>query len=302
MRKSTAAFSVIALTALALTGCSAAPSFNGESCERDSSPGLAAAVDVTGDLGSARVDMATPVRTESAAYADVIVGDGTAVTTENQTSIVSLTLLNGETGETLGAPTMALLNEAEAAKTPGLEQILPCATQGSRVVYSLPTNDLGDGGAAQVGMQADENIIIVADFVYVALPQAQGADVFNTKRGLPSVVRAPEGRPGIIIPDSEAPTELVTETLIEGDGEVVGESQPMFHATAVDWSNRSVLTTTWDGPVSVDPSGLPADVLAAVQEATIGSQVMVVVPGSGDQSAQAWVVDVLGVVPPELTN
>lgn len=301
VRKSTAALSVFALTALALTGCSAAPSFNGESCERDSSDGLAAAVEVTGELGSPRIDMAAPVRTESDAYADLIVGDGQAMTADNQSAIVALTLANGETGQTLGEPSLALLNSTEAAKTPGLETILPCVTEGSRVVFSLPTNDLG-GSAAQFGMGADENVIIVADFLTVALPKAEGADVFNTKRGLPSVVRAPDGRPGIIIPDSDAPTEVVTETLIEGDGDVVGEASPLFQLTAVNWDDRQVLTTTWDGPVSVDSASLPADVLAAVQAATVGSQVLVVLPGEGEQSAQAFVVDILGLLPPELAG
>ena len=96
VRKSSAALSVLALSALALTGCSAAPSVAGASCERDSSSNLADAVDVTGDIGAAQIDFAAPLRTDGAEYADLIVGDGTAVTTDNQTSIVAIEPKEGD--------------------------------------------------------------------------------------------------------------------------------------------------------------------------------------------------------------
>lgn len=257
---------------------------------------------MTGDIGAAQIDLAAPLRTDGAEYADLIVGDGTPVTTDNQTSIVAMTLLNSETGEPIVGPSVTLFNATEAARTPGMEAIVPCVTQGSRVVYSLPTNDLGEEAAAQIGMGLDENVIVVTDFIYVALPKAEGAAVFNTQRGLPSVVRAADGRPGIIIPDDAAPTEVVTETIIEGEGEVVGDGLPMFHATAVGWNDRSVLTTTWDEPTATDPGILPAEVQTALQQAKVGSQLLVVVPDPGNQSAQAWVVDVLGIIPQELSN
>ena len=302
MRKSSAALSVIALTALALTGCSAAPSFNGASCERDSSPGLEAAVDVTGDLGTPRVDMVTPVRTSEFAYADVIVGDGRAVTASNQNLIAAFTLYRGDTGEEVGAATQLWDSTAAAQVLPGMDAALPCVTDGSRVVTSVPASDIDPSVTTQLGLNADDSIIAVVDVLYVALPKAEGHDVFNTQRGLPSVVRATDGRPGVIIPDGDAPTETVTETLIEGDGEAVGDGFAMFHSTVVSWDDRSVLSTTWDGPLSIDPSALPAPVVEAVQAATVGSQILVVVPGEAGASATAYVVDVLGVVPPELAG
>lgn len=299
MRTSLAAFSALALTAIALTGCTPAPSFDGESCDRASSSGLADAVEVTGELGAPQVAVAAPLRTEGSAYADLIVGDGRTISAENQSAIISLAFVNGETGTVLGAPTITLMDSVEAAKTPNLETALRCATEGSRVVFSLPTNDL-DGAAAQLGMGEDENVIMVADILSVPLAKAEGTNVFNTQRGLPSIVRAPDGRPGIIVPDSAAPTELVTETLIAGDGPVVGDSTPLYHFTSLAWDTRQVITTTWDAPASVGVDGLPDAVAEAIQGATVGSQVLIVIPGQDDLSAEVYVVDVLGTVPAEL--
>lgn len=294
MRKSSAALSVLALSALALTGCSAAPSFDGASCDRVSSENLADAVSVTGDIGAPRAELTTPVRTAELEYADVIVGDGPAVTSSKQSIIVGVAYYDGTSGQELNAG-MTLWDSVTAAEQlPGIDAVLPCLTEGSRVVASVPADTLG--GAA------GDSIIAVIDVVYAALPKAEGHDVFNTANGLPNVVRAPDGRPGVIIPDGAAPSDVVTETLIEGEGEIVGDGQPMFHLTAVGWDDRQVTNTTWDGPASLDVSMFPPAVDTAVRKATIGSQVLVVIPGEGDASAQAYVVDVLGVMPPELSN
>jgi peptidylprolyl isomerase len=127
--------------------------------------------------------------------------------------------------------------------------------------------------------------------------RAEGADVFNNARGVPTVVRAPDGRPGIIIPDSKAPTKTVTQTLIAGDGAKVGDEQPFFAYTAVGWNDRKVAESTWGKLPEADLSKLPKQVADAVKSATVGSQLLVVVPGEGDAQAVAYVVDILGSVP-----
>ncbi|UNK69316.1 hypothetical protein [Microbacterium sp. H1-D42] len=301
MRKSTAALSALALSALALTGCSAAPSFDGASCDRSSSEGLAASVDVSGAFGTPDVSIELPVRASEVKYADLIVGDGAPITTETQNAIMTRVLVNGDTGEPIHSAVSLWSPQSATTELPGVDEALKCATEGSRIVVAIPSGDLPEGMAEQVGLGADDSMVAVYDIRYTLLPKAEGNDVFNTTRNLPSVVRAPDGRPGIIVPDSAAPKSTITETLIAGEGEKVGDGAPMFNYTAVDWAGRSVTGTSWDGAVSLSTESLPEDVTKALSKATIGSQVMVVVPGEAG-AATVYVVDILGVIPEELTQ
>ena len=301
MRKTTAALSALALSALALTGCSAAPSFDGAACDRSSSSGLAAKVEVTGAFGTPQVSVELPVRASEVKYADLIVGEGEAITTRTQNAIMSRMLVNGDTGEPIHSGVSVWSPESAAGELPGVDEALKCATEGSRVVVAIPSADLPEGMAAQIGLSGDDSLLAVYDIRYTLLPHAEGDDVFNTTRGLPSVVRAPDGRPGIIVPESSAPEKPVSETLIAGDGDEVGDGAPMFHYTAVDWDGRTVTGSSWDGAVMLNTGSLPEEVTAAISEAAIGSQIMVVVPDDAD-GATVYVVDVLGVIPEELTQ
>lgn len=248
-----------------------------------------------------------PVRASEVKYADLIVGDGAAITSETQNAIMARVLLNGTTGELIQQPGNSVWSPQSAtAELAGVDEALRCATEGSRIVVAIPAADLAEGLPEQIGLGADDSLVAVYDVRYTLLSKAEGRDVFNAARGLPSVVRAPDGRPGIIVPGTAAPKDAVTETLIEGEGEgegegdKVGDGAPMFNYTAVGWSDREVTGTSWDGQVMIDTQSLPAEVGEAISEATVGSQLMVVVPGDSD--ATVYVVDVLGIIPEELTQ
>ncbi|SJN22118.1 FKBP-type peptidyl-prolyl cis-trans isomerases 1 [Microbacterium esteraromaticum] len=299
MRKSTAALSALALSAFVLTGCSSAPTFDGVACDRDSSATLASSVQVSGDIGAPAASLEAQVRTGHMTYTDLIVGDGRAISSDAQSAIMTRVLLNGDTGAQIHAAVNLWSPESADAELPGVDKALECATAGSRVAVALPAKDLPEGMAAQVGIGDNGSLVAIYDIQYTLRPKAEGRDVFNDARGLPTVVRAPDGRPGIIIPDSAAPEKAVVQTLIEGDGETVADGTPLFLHTAVRWADRSVAGTTWDSGPIFDTSKLPEDALKAISEATVGSQLLVVVPGEGGD-ATAYVIDVLGIVPAEL--
>lgn len=302
MRKTTAASSALALAVLALTGCTAAPGPDGGDCAaRNGSASIESAVKVTGDLGEPELAVDSPVRSSRIAYADVIVGDGPAIESGGQNAIITRVLYNGATGQPVDGGTSVWSPDSTSAQFPGVGDVLECATAGSRVVAAVPAKELPEGMAGQIGLGARDSLIAVFDVRYILLPKAQGRDVFNDARGLPTVVRAADGRPGIIIPDGAAPKKPFVQTLIEGEGDEVGDGAPMFNYTAVDWADRSVAATTWDAGVSFDPSALPEQVTDAMKKAAIGSQLLVVVPGEGSD-ATAFVVDILGVIPEELTQ
>lgn len=300
MRKTTAALSALALSTLVLTGCSAAaPTFDGAACERDSSAALERSVTVTGDLGAPQVEIELPVHTGKPAYADIITGDGRAITDSRQEAILTRVLVNGTTEQTLDAQLKLWSPESAGAELSGVDEALACATAGSRIVASIPASELPEGAAQQIGLDANDSLVAVYDVRYTALAKADGSAVFNDAPGLPSVVRAPDGRPGVIIPDTAAPKKTITETLLQGEHEKVGDGTALIRSTSVGWTSRSVGQTTWDATLT-GTDGLPAEVVDAVSSSRVGSQLMVIVPTESGDDAAVYVVDVLGVIPEEL--
>ncbi|BDZ38333.1 hypothetical protein GCM10025863_09470 [Microbacterium suwonense] len=265
-------------------------------------------MNASGDIGSPQVGLSAPVVTSKPIYDDLIVGDGPAVRESAQNVVGTVTLLNGETGQALQTAAVVWSADTMSTQLGGDGEALLCATEGSRVAFAIPASDLPEGLADQAGLSADGSVVGSIDIQEVLLPRATGRDVFNDARGLPTVVRAADGRPGIIIPGSAAPAKTVVQTLIEGAGQKVGDDVAMFNYTSVDWNSRSMKSTSWDSRVVSDATTLPEAVMTQVAKATVGSQLLVVVPDdSGDsddasdsRDATAYVVDVLGIVPPEL--
>ncbi|QKJ19550.1 FKBP-type peptidyl-prolyl cis-trans isomerase [Microbacterium hominis] len=318
MRKIPAASAIIALAVVGLTGCSLPGT--GAGCERPAVSGAETMelISVSGSTdAAARVDTYTPLRFEATAYEDVETGEGVALTSDDQLGVIDVTLVNGSTGETIvstpydGDLTRVLSMSQWLQSFPGFETALDCATEGSRVAIALAPGDVEAETAASLGLAEDDAAIAVVDIRKLYLPKADGALQFNSGLGLPAVVRAPDGRPGVIMPEADAPDELVIQTLKKGDGDVVDGSAPVrAHYTGVTWADRAVFDTSWDGePASFELDGVVPGFAAALEGQTVGSQVMVVVPpelGYGDQeqgsipagSTLVFVIDILGIDEP----
>lgn len=316
MRKTPAFIATLGLTAAALVGCSASPS---DGCARvtDTDPAVTDLVSVSGDFGAAPdVDVYTPFQVDELAWTDLTEGEGTPITTPNQMVVLDMVVLNGKTGEPAVATSYdetlsSVFSMSRWIDTlPGLEESLQCAQEGDRVVIALPSDAINPAAATQIGLEEGSSAVAVVDVRKVYLPKADGADQFTDSNGLPSVVRAPNGRPGVIIPDAPAPTELSIQTIKKGDGEVVTGDQPVrAHYTGLLWDTREVFDTSWDGdPVSFDLNAVVPGFAAALEGQTVGSQVLVVVPpdqGYGDAGQGAipggatlvFVIDILGLDP-----
>lgn len=305
MRRTPVILALTALVAAGLVGCSTsgAASCTSPSATDDS---LLDLVDVSGQVGSEPdVSMRAPFHVATTKVADVERGGGTALTEPNQLALVDVTVFSGETGESVvgtrysddlaQVPSVSQLS----ATFPTLADDLQCATEGSRVVVALAPEDIPEDVAAQLAPADDESLVLVVDVRRVYLPKADGADQFTESHGLPTVVRAPDGRPGIIIPDADAPTEQVVQMLKRGDGpEVTEGSSARVHVTGVRWDTRDVTASTWESgePETLVPGGQGSPAFAeALVGQTVGSEVLVVVPGDGSTSAIAYVFDILGV-------
>ena len=134
--------------------------------------------------------------------------------------------------------------------------------------------------------------------------------------GMPAVTSDPNGRPGIAVPNTDAPTELRISTLTKGDGAVVAEGQTVVaHYTGVLWGG-SVFDSTWDKdrPANLlaqdfttnNGQGVVPGFAKAFIGQTIGSRLLVAIPPSeGYPAGQAptsipadatmiFVIDILG--------
>lgn len=321
VRKTPALLSVAALTTLALAGCSPVGGSGASSCDRaeGADPTLPDLVQVDGALDEApQVDMRSPFHVDETAYADVEVGDGPAIATMDQAGVLDMTLYDGTTGEMIiGTSYSGDLSSVGAlsqwtTQFPGLEDALECATEGSRVIAALAEDDVAPEARqtyAQAGFPQEGSIVAVVDVRKVYPAAASGTLQYNDGFGLPSVVRDPDGRPGIVVPDAPAPEELVVQTLIKGDGEkLTADDTPLVHYTGVLWDEKTVFDSSWENgsPVPFPLDGVIEGFTKGLVGQTIGSQVMIVVPpelGYGDEgqgtipggATLVFVVDILGV-------
>jgi peptidylprolyl isomerase len=309
VRKIPALLAVLGLAAVGLTACGIPSGY--AACPRPASTTEATdLVKVSGDTGSEpEVTVRTPFRVDSTSFDDIHTGEGTAITARNQAIVLDLQIVDGKTGEALvstaydGDFSRPNTYERWVQAVPGFERALDCATEGTRVVVALAPGDIEAQTAASLGLDETDSAVAVVDVQKVYLPHAQGSLVFNDALGLPTVVRAPDGRPGVIVPDAAAPTDVVAQTLIRGDGAKVSASDPLWvQYTSVSWDDKSVLDTTWDG----DPTATTLDQLVpgaadVLGDVTVGSQLLVVLPASDGADggsagvARVFVIDVLGV-------
>ncbi|MCK3768218.1 FKBP-type peptidyl-prolyl cis-trans isomerase [Microbacterium aerolatum] len=319
MRKSSAALATLALASVALTGCAAGPSFDGAACDRAaSSSGIEDLANITGDVGSKPdVELFTPIGGQSSTFGDVVVGSGPALTSSTQSAVFEFSLFSGETGEPVAATAYdedraQLASVGYWAQTvPAFGNALECATEGSRVLAVVSPEDFGAQNLSSFGLEADEPVVAVFDVVRTFPSRAEGALQYNDASGMPTVVRAPDGRPGIIVPDGDAPIELEVQTLIKGDGPTVAEDDTLLvNYTGVTWNDREVFDSSWDrGAATFDLANLIPGFTQGLTGQTVGSQVLIVVPpelGYGEQGSGAvpanatlvFVVDILGIDPP----
>ena len=320
MRKVPALIATAGLVLATLTACS--PGSASADCTAPVSSGDASKlVSVTGDFGSApTVDFPTPLKTDTTQRSEIIEGDG-APLVKGQKVQVDLSVFNATTGEAIeqssyDGTSMAsfVLNDQTL---PGLTDGLLCAEVGSRIaVVASAADTFGpNGGNADIGVGPDDSLVFVLDVVKGYLTRADGADQLPVA-GLPAVVLAEDGTPGITIPSAEPPTDLKVAALKKGDGEEVTDGSTVtVNYTGVLWDTKEVFDSSWakGSPaafVAADGSTTEGGVIPGFAKAligqTVGSQIIAVIPpdqGYGDQasgsipagSTLVFVVDILGV-------
>jgi hypothetical protein len=299
-----------------LTACSTGPGAG--NCDSPIRSGDASSiVTATGAFATApKIDFPTPLVTKKTQRTELSPGDGPRLQ-EGQPALVDLTLLNGATGQELTKTGYdgvgGSLITVGPSTFPALSHGLECAAVGSRVAIVGSAKDSHNGQANPgQGIGADDAFVFVVDVIQGFPAKADGAGQLP-ETGMPAVVLAPNGAPGITVPNSAAPKNLRVAVLKAGNGHrVAAGDYVVMKYTGVSWDDGTVFDSTWKEGPAVVRELVASDTMAegmvnGLAGKRVGSQVLLVVPPklgfpNGNATAPSdatlvYVVDILGIIP-----
>lgn len=307
----------LALAVAALSGCSAAGS---ASCTPQASGGQQSeTVTATSRFGSRpTIAFPSPLHATSTQVSTLIAGHGAPITATQQV-VADLTFLNGTSGEVVTRTEYT--GTAAAAKfvidqigVPGLQAGLTCSRVGERLAVVVPPGEGIPADRRPAGLGGNDTLVAVVDVRRAYLARADGTDQVMGS-GLPAVVLAADGRPGITLPEEDPPTRLTVADLQKGSGAVVRKGDDVVvHYTGVVWkpgdlANGTVFDSSWakGAPATfpVEDGQIVKGLVTALTGQRVGSQVLAVLPASQAYGSQAtssvpanatlvFVVDILG--------
>ncbi|WP_406479714.1 FKBP-type peptidyl-prolyl cis-trans isomerase [Streptomyces sp. NBC_01615] len=158
---------------------------------------------------------------------------------------------------------------------------------GSRVEMAVPpTWGYGTSGNSQAGIKGTDTLVFVVDIqnTFNAKSSAKGKDVAQSDAALPKVGTNTDGKaPSITVPKATAPTKLVANYVIEGDGdEVKADSSVLVQYKGVLWDGGKEFDSTYSRG-QLTSFSLQQVVKGWSQGLTgkkVGSRVLIVVPPS----------------------
>lgn len=276
---------------------------------------------MSGSLGTSPViDFPTPFVGRDASVATVIAAEDSAtIITDGFYVDFEATVYAGAdqailTATTYGQDSAPPQRLAVASGTNMLSDAFLCQREGERFTLTGTTEDIfGDVGGS--GLNPLDTVVVVFDVLKVFPRAASGMPQLG-QDGMPAVTTAPDGRPGIAVPNTEPPANLRISTLIKGNGDVVTEGQTVVaHYLGVIWGG-AVFDSTWEANRPADlvaqsvidnaGVGVVPGFAAALVGQTVGSRVIVSIPPSegypaGQEptsipanSTMIFVVDILG--------
>lgn len=258
-------------------------------------------VTATGDVGGAPdVEFPTPLISDEVQRSVVAPGSGEAAEA-GATIVYSYAYFVGETGEALTDSAAAVSSADERDLAFG--EALECTTPGSRIVITGPAEQIDAQYAGNT-----ETLVVVVDVLDVFLGKANGVNQLP-QDGMPTVVTAVNGEPGITLTYQEAPGEARTSLIKAGGGATTAEGdQVVLNVRLWSWpagvGSTPVLQSgdTWasgtPSVVDLSPEVITSEALyAAIEGAKVGSQLLVVIPAETDGGdASVFVIDILGIL------
>ncbi|HEY0187963.1 MAG TPA: FKBP-type peptidyl-prolyl cis-trans isomerase [Cellulomonas sp.] len=309
MRRTAA--TLLALSLLVLAGCSSGDSSGDASASASSSASATAdatataedvaalaAVTLTGDAGTEPTFEFDQPFTVSAEVARVFSeGDGDTVS-EGQYVTLNVTAVSGtdgtSQGTTYGSTPQGYVVDSTSLPDVMLDSLIGQQV-GARILYAAPYDDDSLIWAFEILSAQD-------------IPSRAEGTAVTPADGLPTVTLADDGAPSIEALDTDPPTELVAQTLIQGAGEAVTADETIVvNYSGWLWDGTS-FDSSWDtgSPMATELSNLIEGWQDGLVGQTVGSQVLLIIPpdlGYGDDdngsipggSTLIFVVDILAV-------
>ena len=313
-----AALAVAAGILVSVAACSSTPTT--ASCGPSLTSGESSnAITASGDFGSASVTakFPTPLVPKNAEVSVLTQGTGPLIEKGHYVQF-EVTQYDATTGAASGAASASYVASDES----DLSKVFECMNVGSRIAAVVPTSS---------GTYA-----FVFDLVHEFIGKADGAEQ-PPVAGLPQVVTAPDGTPGITVANLPIPTSVTSAVLKAGNGTAIAKGDTVYMKyTVFDWSEtkeadgstshtatvgKTVWGTAASGAAPITATAGPYDATAqtgffpgtdaALMGQKVGSQVIVVVPPAdsypstatpGDNvatgSTRVYVIDILDVVAP----
>ena len=260
-----------------------------------------------GDKKAPGVEFSKPLEVAEPTIKVVSEGSGETVKAD-QVANISILALNGTDGATLedtfpNDPEPLELTEELKTGSPVIYNAFVGAKVGSSLALAVP------GQAATAGAEAQPTQLLVikvlsASDVTPALEKPEGETV-TPPAGLPTVTEK-DGVPEINVEGVAAPTALVSQDLIKGNGAVVKETDTLtVNYVGVTLAGGTKFDSSFDRgePASFPLTGVIKGWTQGLAGKTVGSRVLLVIPkdlaygdaGQGEAKGDlVFVVDILG--------
>jgi len=262
----------------------------------------------TGEGADTALEFESPLTVTNSATLVKSAGDGDAIAANDNVTL-SYNITSGTDGSaiysTYDADSPETFQLVDGAIDPALYGVLVGSKVGTTLLYAT----LDTSATVEEGEEAPAiyMALTVTDRSEV-LERAEGTAV-EPADGLPTVTLADDGAPSVDITGADKPSELVVQTLIEGDGGEVTEGQSITaNYTGWIWDGEK-FDSSWDAGTPLSISLAEGSVIDGWTQGLVGqkvgSQVLLVIPpelgygeeGSGDtipgDSTLVFVVDIL---------
>ena len=267
---------------------------------------------VTGEFGKSATITLPKADPDGYSVTTIINGDGEVTRPGDVISIkyAGVTWPGGEDlGNSFEQDATVSVNTSTASSSPGLHEALAGKHVGSRVMVALPQTSQDETGAT-----ISQTVVLAIDILGIEFRGVSGP-VTQAGAGLPLVLGQNGQKPVVTIPKTGPPTELVSHTLIEGDGAPIKKGDTLVvQYTGVIWRDGTEFDASWNtGAPGSFPIGENAVISGwdkGLVGKSIGSRVLLVVPpddgygaGGNEQAGiqgtdtLVFVVDLLGVAP-----
>jgi peptidylprolyl isomerase len=302
-----------AVLALALTAAAC-----GSTAKKEEPTDLRQQIKITGDFGAKPViDITTPLELEESSSWVAEAGQGDKVG-EESTAIVQLTMADGRTGKTVIStfdqgqrPLEAKLGDQIF---PSLAQALAGKPAASRLVVASTAEDAyGKDGAPQLGLEAGDPVVMVADILSTdptSVLDGPSGPSTTPPATAPRLLEEDSRPVGFDFAGARKPKKLVVVPLREGTGpevvapdriaadylgQVWGAAKPFQETFTKEPAGFSVglslVIKAWDRALVGQKEGARVMIISPPADAYAGAAQ----PGIPANSTLVFVVDVLGV-------